>query len=493
MFYVDADAGNDSTNDGSLRSPFKTLNKGLNKAWRVRHPIQNDDVTEADVDVVIKVQRTSTPIAPAGHGGFEPVNGGWQTYAEATAGTQHDPFPIRMIKRVSIEGVISNGQRPRITIDETLGGTFTAWDQNPIPRRALVHGAEAANLSNLFLDGTVYLNKYSDRVKGVLPENLPCFSVSNCRIEKTFDGIYFRTTTSSSGSNGSVIDCELIGLVLNFTDPDSEEQGHGGLWAIGPGAFNVSVSETVFQDWHDGLEVAGMPTTIGRLTLTNCDFTGNENGLEIVGDGEMTLDLLECTFAGNHNQEDGMPLFLVDSGNAPFSPAAILVGGMDNVLTVRSCSFFNCSFGGFVSRGALGTVDFGVTGSFQPGLNTFAYDFNQFPATQDPLRVNMYVRAPSTDATVTAGGNTWFHTNLNQGTSATGCLTGVFAVGPNQPGLNLVPSPLNPAILAPPGPTVGLCCDPATSADWKRNYALDPGVPSTQPGGKIDFGSDCLP
>ncbi len=485
FIHVNTDTGSDQTGDGSITAPFKSVNKALDVAWDIRYdPPPNacvDPPIDTGIEVVIKVNAAVLPVAPTGFGGAEPADG-WRSFKDECLMLFPKAFPIRMIERVSIEGVRSSGIKPRVLIDENGGSNdFTAadWGNVAIPRRAFFHGVSTATLSNFFLDGTVYFTKNTDRVVGVFAENTSAFAVQDCRVEDLYDGLRFHADGPLDATFASVSDCELISLgPITFATPDNEDQGHAGVWLKGAGSVDVSFSNTDITGCHDAIEVAGSAMTSGRVTIMNdCNFFGNENGIEAVGTGSLVMIVDECTFDSNVNLPFGMPLF---EAGVPNSPGAIAARGMQNTVHVRGSTFFNNAFG--LLTNAPGTYYFGGDGS-GPGENTF--DFS-LPPGDDPtnaVRVAMYVKDPAAD--VTAAKNTWYHLNLNQGTDANGCLTGLKTGHPTN-GENLVPSPMIPTMNAPPGPTKGQCCDPATGGDWKRNYSLEPNA-------SIHFGSSCLP
>ncbi len=489
FLYVNTDRGNDNAS-GSLSAPLKTLNKALEKAWDIRYDPPANPCTDPPIDsgigVVIKVTAPTTPVAPSTHGGNELA--GWQTFQDVCLGVTHPPFPIRMIEQVWIEGISTSGARPRVLIDESAGANpYTAWNipEIPFPQRSYFHGATSAVLANLDLDGTLFHFKKSTAVNGVYMEKVSGMGISNCRINDLFDGLRFHSDDPLNGTSCTVTDCELLSLgPLIFPSSNAENQGHAGVWMTGSGRFDVSFSGTTVEGCHDAIEIAGTEQTEGRLSITNCTFHNNENGVEGGNDGSLFAAFSGCTFDSNFNLPSGMPLF---NDGVPFSPAAIITRGEQCNVTVRSCTFFNNSF--CLLAGSPGTYDFGVSGTDSPGMNVFDLDFGVFSSMgqPDPLRVAMYVRDPT--AVVTAGGNTWYHHNLNQGTTATGCLVNPVTgppVGAPVTGLNLVLVTLPDSSTAwmPPGPAAGIADQ--SGVDWKRNYSLDPGT-------TIDLGSDCLP
>ncbi len=495
FLHVDTDNGDDSGN-GSLAQPYQRLNTALQRAYELRY-LQPVDPTQPpaanDVDVIIKVKAATRPVAPVGFGGLSPgvddglENEGWQSFADQFLGVTHPPFPIRMINRVSIQGIRSGGQRPRITIDEDGGArdfsdSDPGWDGLPVPKRAYVHAANNASLTELFLDGTVFEDKESDRVVGVYGNDVVGFLVSNCRIEDLYDGMHLHADAVDDELVASVVDSELLDAGPKSFPPDplDEDQGHAGAWIVGSGTVDVSFDGCLFEDSHDGVEVAGSNMTSGSVRLTACTFRHNENGAEVVGTGTLETVITDCTFDTNVNQPGGMPLFLPDG--TPNSPGAIAARTMTNTLTLRESTFFNNAFHIFISSN--GTYDLGRNGLLMPGMNTFDYDFSLF-APPDPARVALYVKNPA--ALVMAGGNVWYHVNGNQGTTPQGCLTGTVTGDPVN-GTNLFDFPLVGGGVArePPGPGSGMCCEPGTNQDWKRNFAL-------QPNAQIQFGTTCLP
>lgn len=494
FLYVDTDNGNDATGNGSLTAPYRTLNVALGHAWDLRYdpPASpcSQPPTDTGMEVVVKVKATTTPVAPSGYGGHEAD--GWLTFAEDCQGQTRKPFPIRMIERVHIEGVRSGNQAPRVLIDES-GGSHpfgaTNWGGQPVLKRALFHAASSATLANLHLDGSTYSFKKTDRVLGVFAEGVSGFSVSNCGIDDLYDGLRFRAGSPSITTAASVVGCDVTSMGPLDLNPSSlnENQGHAGIWIEGSGSVDVAVSDSYFEGSHDAIEVAGSNMAFGRVSLTSDVMTGNENGLEIVGSGNIVVVVSDCEFVGNVNHSTlattppgmGMPLFLPDG--TPLSPGALVARDMNTTLTMRSSTLVDNAFG--IVANSPGMFDLGYTGSEGPGLNSFTFNL---PAGDDPnnaVRTALSVGNPA--AQVFAGGNVWYHLNQNQGTTTTGCLTGV-RTGAPLVGDNLVPSPMLPSLLAPPGPTKGQCCDPATGMDWKRNYTLVPGA-------SVDFGTDCLP
>ncbi len=485
ILYVNTDAGDDG-NSGTLALPYRTLNRALRRAFEIRYDLPTPCTsapTDKDTDVVIKVAAPTTPVAPWGHGGYE--LDGWQSYADECDSFTPPAFPIRMVERVAIEGVRSGGVQAKVLIDEDGGNTPFDWGSTPVLRRSLFHAASSSRLGNLELSGELYHKKKTDKINAVFAENVSAFVLADCRIDDLFDGAYFSTSIGTHATVASVTDCQFVSLgPITFSDPDNLDQGHAGAWLVGPGTLDILFSGVRFEGSHDAIEVSG--TVVGedemdgRLSITGCEFVGNENGIEAVGSGELVAAISDCEFTNNYNLEQGMPLFHVSG--APHSPGAIAARNGTNTITVRTSTFFNNAFS-FLAN-APGTYDFGIDGS-NAGNNTFNLDFSAFTGVDDPIRVMMFVLNPS--AVVTAGGNTWYNINLNQGTNSAGCLTGSFT-GHSTLGLNLVEVTLvdQSVIRVPPGPDVGQCCDPATNADWKRNYSLAPNA-------SIDFGAGCLP
>ncbi len=483
---VNTSVGSDSTGDGSLALPYKSLNKALQAAYHLRYTAPNNPCTDnpqpVDLDVVIRVKTPAVPISPSTHGGFE--TSGWLTYKQDCQQTSQPAFPIRLIERVTVEGVRSGGLRAKVAIDDLNGSNPFNWGSTTQPQRSYFHGASSATLFNLHLDGTLYTLKNSHRPNAVFAEQVQGFSISRCRIEDLYDGLYFQADAPQDSVSCTVTDSELISLgPIDIENPVSEDQGHSACWMVGSGSLDISFSTTWFEGSHDAIEVAGDDMTDGRLSVTGCTFFRNENGIEAVGSGQLVAAISDCNFESNYNLPGGMPLTI---DGIPNSPGAIAARSMANTITVRSSSFLNNAFHFIVST--TGTYDFGESAASGPGNNGFSFDFSpwsQQSSPPDPIRVAMYVKNPA--AVVLAGGNTWWP--LNQGANAAGCLTGTkvgFPVGHPDFGLNnLFPAPMNPLVIAPPGPMFGYCCE--TGSDpWRRNFSLEPGA-------SISFGSDCLP
>ena len=375
--YVDTDNGSDA-NDGSAVSPFQTLNKALREAYELRFAVSSPcsgQIGINDVDVLIYVTAATTPIAPLNHGGLE--DAGWRTYFQECNSSDPPAFPIRMIERVHLYGVPVEGQKPRVLIDE-FTNEYVSWGSIPVLERTFFRGASTATLANFHLDGTLYLHKNTDRLNALFAEDVTGLSISNCRIEDTYDGLRFHALDAETITTATVTDCEVFsqGPLKQWPpEPNNQAQGHAGAWLKGSGTLDVSFDGCWFQGCHDAIEVAGDEMTMGMLSISDCDFFRNENGVEAVGSGSLTTTITASRFDENYNFDIGMPHFWSQTAGeeAPFSPSAIAARNMTNTLTVRSTTFTNNSFG--LIAGSEGTYDLGRNGLLTPGLNVFDFDF----------------------------------------------------------------------------------------------------------------------
>lgn len=396
----------------------------------------------------------------------------------------------------------SNGGKPRILIDEHNGATpyVTEWIVFGA-KRALVWGASSASLSNFFLDGSTYFHKNSDRPRSVFLEKATGFGISDCIIEDLYHGLWIQAELSTDSASCTVDNTEFnsVGPLRTWTTPTAEDQGHAGVWIEGAGSVNALFSGCSFSGSHDAIEIAGNNMTDGRLSISNCEFIRNENGIEAVGSGNLITSISDCIFENNYNLDFGMPYF--DNG-VPFSPGAFVTrGGINNSTSARDCRFTNNAFGVLIK--SPGVFDFGESGTSDPGRNDFEFDFSAFPPGTDPLRVALFVQHPPTgQQTVMMGGNTW-HPN-NQQASSTGCLTGSPQVAFGQNSVNMFDKATYDIevgigfVTVPgewsPGPRFGVLSDPLLgSVEWDRNYAIAPPVNLTDPPSLISFGTDCVP
>lgn len=239
--YVDTDNGSDA-NNGTATSPFQTLNKALREAYELRFAVSSPcsgQIGINDVDVLIYVTAATTPIAPLNHGGLE--DAGWRTYFNECNSVFPPAFPIRMIERVHIYGVPVGGQKPKVLINDTQNDM--SWGSIPVLERTFFRGASSATLANFHLDGTLYLDKNTDRLNALFAEGVTDLSISNCLIEDTYDGLRFHADDPETITTATVTNCEFIsqGPLRSWPpEPLNEAQGHAGAWLVGSGTLDVS-------------------------------------------------------------------------------------------------------------------------------------------------------------------------------------------------------------------------------------------------------------
>ena len=450
--------------------------RSLNAALQAAH-----DAVAQGTDpgaVVVRVKGGGLPVAPVGYGGVEPVDGGW--LAEGETGPR-PAFPVRLVPGVRVEGVPHPLTKlpPRITVSEVHAGgaRFEDWGE----RAALVLGADGATLSGFTLVGRAYLHKSSDGLEGVYARAVAGFTVEDCLFDNLFDGLCL-TADTGERLTATVRDCSVFGsFPFLGGDVPEEDQGHAGLWVTGRGDLEVSITGCTFGGSHDGVEIAGVEDrTTALVLLSRCDFLGNENGLEVVGGGQIEFEVDRCLFVGNHNLPGGVP-FVQESG-AFASTAGIAIRGRDIQARVRGSRFHNNGYGVLwlpSSNSVRAELDLGRHPSLDPGLNVFTLDLDAFAVGTNPVRVCLMNAAPPGQAPVWAAGNTWHAGPGAQGAETDGVLRGVVLAGPG--GVNL-PKIDGQGLAVPPGPLDGVCCDPDTDEPWLRNFSIAPAA-------AIDFGT----
>ena len=494
--HVNPRNGNDS-NNGSSGSPFRTMNRALQFAYDTNQigppvlPIQR---------IFVHYVGENWPVAPVGFGGSE--DDGWTMDGEPPRG----PFPLRLVEDVDVIGVAgaSSGLRPIIRIDEfsapkAYGDVLDdQWNANE--PKAYLQAATDCRVENLRLLGDLYTKgKADDRVVGIYARDATGLSIADCKIVDLYDGICLEAKVVGGAQNvveASISDCEITDHFPVV--PIGQEAGHAGLWLIGPGIHEVDVYDTLFAWNHDAIETEGKVNAPSGLHTDTClsvlssIFQDNENGLEVVGDGCLSFEVLSCQFSRNHNQESGTPKDITTSTAAIAMRGGAIVTGRvrdstfeNNAYSVFwapdpgavSCSVPPC-WGG--SPPTASVLDLGADAS--PGGNTLLpYSFLPPYDQEDPFRVHVFHAAKEPlpgellAEDILAAENTWIP--FNQNANAEGCYTGSIEAGPS--GINVID--YGPQLKWPPGPDFG--------QGEERNYAIRYGAVTE--GHAIDFGDQC--
>jgi hypothetical protein len=237
----------------------------------------------------------------------------------------------------------------------------------------------------------------------------------------------------------------------------------------GPGVATIDFSGATISGSHDGIEIDGNGAAAQlEVSTTNCIIQNNENGLESVDAGTLTLHVESCKFIANFNRPD--------FGTELSDPvAAIAQRGMTVTCDVRRSWFTNNATGIFWSGGTGSSLDMGTVSPASLGENSFCLNYGTciFPnPSQNAYRTCLWQREGNV---IHAAGNYWLA--FNQGSSGTG--PGSDQNGRFLTGTRTFGSPDN--LTVPPGP--GLQCTQIGGQQFSRNFVID------NVAGSIDFGS----
>lgn len=251
--------------------------------------------------------------------------------------------------------------------------------------------------------------------------------------------------------------------------PVGQNGCHAAMWLIGPGVQDVDVIDTEVVAAHDAIEIEGVEdlasgfSTTASLDVVDCFLHDIENGVEVVGVGQLQFSVTGSQFLRCNNLPQGIDPQV--SGLA-----GVFIRAMDGVNgTVRDCEFRDNSYGVAVnlSPSMSSTIDLGRECDL--GGNVFhPYDWTISPS-EDFYRVHVFQGGQVGSAGIVpqlyAWGNTWIPS-----------MQGVDAFGQKLQ-QELLFGPFNLVNGEPPGPFAGPAAD--------RNYSV------RGPTAPISFGEDC--
>ncbi|MFN0242153.1 MAG: hypothetical protein ACKVWV_04605 [Planctomycetota bacterium] len=537
--WVNAETGNDFTNNGSFRFPWRTVTHALDEA-------------RCDPNIKwIRILYTDTPIAPASAAASvhapssctpsftctasalapdygDPANGG----NPALPGQEPcDAFPLDLPPGVELIGVPQpgTGRKPRLSINETVPGTTSiktnyGWTSAFVPsgkRRPLIVAHDNCVVSNLELDGSTYMHKDLQQFQelvGIYVRNAINVQIRDCTIRDMFDGVVFtdenpghpHTTTTATIQNCTISDC-FPGSAPNPFPADTvanvaarHDRGHAAIRVeVLTLSATVAVTATncTLERNHDGVETEsgdGLSESLIDLTMDSCTIQEGETGIELIsGDigAPCNVQVNACRFLDIYNRKSCLGGYQSATAAGGFADTSAALSGRNKLsnVWVRNSTFRNCAKS-LHAAGPAGVYDFGTPSD--AGNNSFLLDSFagsgalHIPAPlvpapacspdDQPLRVvMMHVRGTE----VWACGNRWI--DDNQGTTNAGNPDGCMVVGScgGQAGTVCV------ATNAPPPLTAA-----GLSPSVLRNFTVEDVTFNAQTyPGKIHFGAACPP
>ncbi|QDU69556.1 DUF1565 domain-containing protein [Engelhardtia mirabilis] len=383
--------GDDSTGDGSLGTPFKTITRALEGA-------------------------TAGGVIPAGS--TVQVAGGSSNVYRYTESSPGNPtgeiFPLQVVSDdITIIG--SRTPKPMILVDAAAEGAL--FPSSVSNSAILVDGASGFRLERLDLATANF-----DLSTGTIPTGLKALhlrdlpgsasaatSVVDCSIDDFFHGIFVQDTSSADpGAREITIEDTSISR-CGPVYPTTDDAGHAGLRLLEATttSMTLSVRDCIFRQNHDALEPGQ-----ANLVLFDTVFDENESGLEYAGVTGGSAVVKGCRF------ENHAPL---DVGGVPGPTGGIYCRDIvDTSIVVRETEFVNnqlgASFRGLAASvdnildlgsGYAGTDENSPYGLTIPGQNTFTVDVTKpWPALDDD-EVSYVGLFNSTNSPVLAIGNTW--------------------------------------------------------------------------------------
>jgi hypothetical protein len=376
-FYVDVVNGSNTTGNGTVLNPWKSITEAL---------------THIDS---LGTNGHTVYVAPG-------------TYAyNSTTPADGETFPLTSNKtRIAIR---NTGTKPLITAAGVPSGHFSG---KPV---ACFAPNDLWVLDGLVIDNSGY-DKSSgaapyNQIHGVYIDDLPtAFATTECDFVENFWGIWIADTGSSSvhvdPRDVSIEGCTFTGhgpTLPPTGQPDTI--GHAAVMVGAKATLTATITDCTFSENHDGIE-GGQSSTYNsaELVVSQCDFDRNENGLEMQ-DGTMRVE--GCVFTDNGRFDPS------SGGGVTSSSFTIALGsraqGSNVRWQVRRCTFENNQLAvgiyDAVEIAASPIYDFGTDLTTDPGENLFLTDITvPWPNNYNQSTCGMWTNHPNP---VYAVGNVW--------------------------------------------------------------------------------------
>jgi hypothetical protein len=271
-FYVDVVNGNNTTGNGTVLSPWKSITKAL-----------------ASIDT----------LGTNGHTIY--VAPGTYTYNSGEA------FPLTSNKtRIAIR---NTGAKPVITAAGVPNGYFMGKTV------ACIAPNDQWVLDGLIIDNDGYdksvANSPYHRIHGVYINNLlSTFTATECEIRENYWGIWIADTGSDPihtyDREVTIEGCYFFGQGPTLTPASvpsgATTVGHAALMIGAADTLHATIADCTFVNNHDGLEggqslpTGGNTLNSAEFSVSHCVFDSNENGLEMQ---DSTMRVEGCVFSDN--------------------------------------------------------------------------------------------------------------------------------------------------------------------------------------------------
>ncbi len=376
-FYVDVVNGSNTTGNGTVLNPWKSITKAL--AW---------------IDT-LGTNGHTVYVAPG-------------TYAyNSTTPADGETFPLTSNKtRIAIR---NTGTKPVITAAGVSSGHFSG---KPV---ACIAPNDQWVLDGLIISNFGYDkssgNAPYDKIHGVYVDDLPTsITITECEITENYWGVWIADTGSSSHHANprdvTIEGCTFTGQgPTNVPNAGAGTVGHAGLMIGAKDTLTATVTDCVFSENHDGMEGGQSGTyNSAEFIVTQCTFDANENGLEMQ---DSTMRVEGCVFSDNGRFNPST------DGGVTSSTFTIALGsraqGSNVRWQVRRCTFENNQLAvgiyDAVEIAASPIYDFGTDLTTDPGENLFLTDITvPWPNNYNQSTCGMWTDHPNP---VHAVGNVW--------------------------------------------------------------------------------------